>query len=983
MNNDKLIQRSEEIFFRVWNNVLLRKKILGLLKKYQFSGGFRTVLEGRCYSFLEYPIFRIGKGKEHENRTTKAPIEKIRHYYDVEMTSDWISSNGYFYLLADKLKNDKRFSITFKDVYRLLKHNSDYNLFLRIYESKPKLFEIANFLLLKRKCRTILDQACFAGNIEILEFIYSKSLSKCYFTNHAIDMAAKNGKMNVIRFLVEQFIGMKCIYALVYACKGGYYDIVVYLCENFPKIKHHAKAMDLAAQGGHLEILKYLYNKWGANFTSRAINKATENGHLETLKYLYSIRPNTNIKCSSKSMDVASNNGHLELIKYQMERNLATVSFYAMDSAAFKNRLDIVKYLHSKKAGCTLEALNGATLNGHIEVVKYLLNYRAEGGPHNILNTASLKGNVEIFKLLYNSPLIRQLIIIDSFNILRTAVYYGQLEIIKYLHSCNDSEYVPIFDLAVERGHLNILEFYLQTEKDVIDIPLSSYINACKYGHHQVIDLILSKNHRFFIDSNIVSTPNTIYIKSPKIVEVLTKYFGNRYWIDPTDPTINFYEVVISNDIDNYQSLIDLCMQHGIKMHIESLVSNLLECRDVNQLSQLMRTIPTLGSPLLISELKKPLLSKTPLIPSVRFLSISTITYLELLISNSIMSPSLINSRKILDISNKEKVSWWFRRYYTIGSDNSLVRYWISKMPTLHTVQPEILYILLKLPDQIIPSGIIASLLNMRIFSNGYNLSYLTKIISICGISIADMIYVFNFRDQSFPVSCKKDIIFSQCVAKVLQSPALIGRMEEKSFFEFPITDWPKLFRFGNFRPEVKEALNQLNPLIEDNLKSRGLLDMQSSFNNLNVYSTSIYQLLGQKILNYYGIERHLEEVGIENLSAHKSSVSLHFQSSHTYSSLMIKDKRISVNPITITMGNVSSNNTSNFVFKFMLFGWNIDNLDILKTLPPFQHQWGDLKQKILQIVLLETIQQFKFLILNDRKDKNPRKKKYFKKNHY
>ena len=44
----------------------------------------------------------------------------------------------------------------------------------------------------------------------------------------------------------------------------------------------------------------------------------------------------------------------------------------AMDRASENGHLEVVKYLHSIGAECPDHAISGASRNGHLEVVKYL-----------------------------------------------------------------------------------------------------------------------------------------------------------------------------------------------------------------------------------------------------------------------------------------------------------------------------------------------------------------------------------------------------------------------------------------------------------------------------------------------------------------------------------------------------------------------------------------------------------------------------------
>ena len=78
------------------------------------------------------------------------------------------------------------------------------------------------------------------------------------------------------------------------------------------------------------------------------------------------------------SVDLATEFGNLEVVEY-LTRMGAFCSTRAMDWAAMKGHLDVVKWLHFNRAeGCTEDAINWAAMNGHLDVIKWLHLNRSE-----------------------------------------------------------------------------------------------------------------------------------------------------------------------------------------------------------------------------------------------------------------------------------------------------------------------------------------------------------------------------------------------------------------------------------------------------------------------------------------------------------------------------------------------------------------------------------------------------------------------------
>ena len=68
--------------------------------------------------------------------------------------------------------------------------------------------------------------------------------------------------------------------------------------------------MDDAAKNGHLDVMKYLFETVGAKYTHYAMDWAAQNGHLEVVKYLNEV---VHAPYTYKAIDYAAENGHLEI----------------------------------------------------------------------------------------------------------------------------------------------------------------------------------------------------------------------------------------------------------------------------------------------------------------------------------------------------------------------------------------------------------------------------------------------------------------------------------------------------------------------------------------------------------------------------------------------------------------------------------------------------------------------------------------------
>lgn len=99
-----------------------------------------------------------------------------------------------------------------------------------------------------------------------------------------------------------------------------------------------------------------------------------------------------------KSGDVAVFHGYFGLMK---ERKDLEYTKNAMDWAAGKGYLEIVKFLHeNRKEGCTKYAMTWAMENGHLHIVKFLDENRTEGCTTDAISWAAWNGHSEIVDFL-------------------------------------------------------------------------------------------------------------------------------------------------------------------------------------------------------------------------------------------------------------------------------------------------------------------------------------------------------------------------------------------------------------------------------------------------------------------------------------------------------------------------------------------------------------------------------------------------------
>ncbi|KAF0717462.1 Aste57867_2277 [Aphanomyces stellatus] len=165
-------------------------------------------------------------------------------------------------------------------------------------------------------------------------------------TTFAMDFAAANGHLNIVQWLHETFPQVGCSTAALDMAAGGNHMEVVQWLLAHRREGGSAWALDLATHGGHLEMLQYLTNTsyifsadasgatpqegkcgCGCEFKQR-VELAAAGGHVDIIEWLFAqeIQP-----CETRAMDIAIAHGHVDLVRWLYHRRTSNVAANAID----------------------------------------------------------------------------------------------------------------------------------------------------------------------------------------------------------------------------------------------------------------------------------------------------------------------------------------------------------------------------------------------------------------------------------------------------------------------------------------------------------------------------------------------------------------------------------------------------------------------------------------------------------------------------
>ena len=176
------------------------------------------------------------------------------------------------------------------------------------------------------------------------------------------------------------------------AAKNGHLDIVKYLVDE-KKIDIPESAVYRAVKNGHLDVVKYLVDEKGQDISVDSVFFAAANGHLDMVKYLVG----KGKSIDGEEVSNAAKNGHLDIVKYLVEKG-AKISDNTVYVAAQDGHLDVLKYLVGEKGVNINSAAEDAVKNDHLDVVKYLVEKGASINDN--VWAASYFGSLDILKYL-------------------------------------------------------------------------------------------------------------------------------------------------------------------------------------------------------------------------------------------------------------------------------------------------------------------------------------------------------------------------------------------------------------------------------------------------------------------------------------------------------------------------------------------------------------------------------------------------------
>lgn len=229
--------------------------------------------------------------------------------------------------------------------------------------------------------------------------------------------------------------------------------------------------MSASALVGNLEITNFVYEdfiNWAHGlFTSvlqdalrDAFSKGVESGEMEVVRWFIS----KGCKAGGMEYNTASMNGHTQVLEYLMgvsgELDDDTMS-ECMDNAIEGGHIDTVKYLQT--VGADLDGgipTISAVMSGDLEMLKYVVSQGALCWEDTV-GTVGFVGKLEFLEYLKNTPgAFRDgLDVNNGYDILYNAVGSCHYEVLKWCYDNGYAMYAELCEIAARDGNLDMVKW--------------------------------------------------------------------------------------------------------------------------------------------------------------------------------------------------------------------------------------------------------------------------------------------------------------------------------------------------------------------------------------------------------------------------------------------------------------------------------------------------------------------------------------------
>ncbi|TYZ60352.1 hypothetical protein PybrP1_011203 [[Pythium] brassicae (nom. inval.)] len=223
--------------------------------------------------------------------------------------------------------------------------------------------------------RSALSGAARNGHLETVKLLAESDIAT-HDAPRAIDYSAENGHLGVVAYLHERFgqarSNLSSVVNVSDARARG--DANAGALRHPRGATANAicttAALDGAARNGYLEVVKFLHTHRREGCTAAAMDSAAENGHLDIVRFLHEHRREG---CTLSALERAVAKCHWDVISFLCDHRLECDVALSLANAVSSSSIGIVKHLHKhlRPEDSAYNALKVAVQESKVEIVKW------------------------------------------------------------------------------------------------------------------------------------------------------------------------------------------------------------------------------------------------------------------------------------------------------------------------------------------------------------------------------------------------------------------------------------------------------------------------------------------------------------------------------------------------------------------------------------------------------------------------------------
>lgn len=354
---------------------------------------------------------------------------------------------------------------------------------------------------------TIYYNAARGGHLKVLEWVYANG---CVFPEYSwrltID-AARSGSFKVFMW-VQKRGGVCHVDACAAAAEGGCVEILewLYVTKGHP-IK--LSVLNEAALHGHMNVLSWATIRCQCVRNSYTCMRAAQGGHLEILKWLQTHK----FPWDESTCTMAARGGHLNILQWA-RANGCPWDTKTCAQAAGKGRFELLQWASAHGCPWDEETCASAAEGGHLKLLRWV---RAHGCPWDsrTCTYAAIQGHFKIFHWARTNGCPWK-----NERILLYAIRHNNMDMFEWARSNGCPWHVEVIEEAIKHDRWDVLKMgWLKYGEHwhIHHIRL-----AVRYNRVMILDRILN-NNRGWLDK---IGKYAIEFRRWEILELVSKYRG-------------------------------------------------------------------------------------------------------------------------------------------------------------------------------------------------------------------------------------------------------------------------------------------------------------------------------------------------------------------------------------------------------------------------------------------------------------------------